>query len=106
MPTPEAGQEDAPAHVEIDAESDGASPRPSARPDGSTMRDSKGWDGKLRAPKATLIQNPDAISDPEYSDEDNVLPGEEIKADEGEKPMACPVLPSLLLTNTLPRLVG
>jgi len=46
-------------------------------------RDSKGWDGKLRVEKKTAMTNPEAISDPEYSDEENVLPGEEIAADEG-----------------------
>ncbi|KAL2125300.1 hypothetical protein VTJ04DRAFT_1665 [Mycothermus thermophilus] len=54
------------------------------------LRDSKGWDGKLRVPKSTTLANPEALSDPEYSDEDNVVPGEEIAADEdlldGEDP--------------------
>ncbi|KAL1843721.1 hypothetical protein VTJ49DRAFT_102 [Mycothermus thermophilus] len=54
------------------------------------LRDSKGWDGKLRVPKSTALANPEALSDPEYSDEDNVVPGEEIAADEdlldGEDP--------------------
>lgn len=30
-----------------------------------------------------VLSNPEAISDPEYSDDENVLPGEEISADEG-----------------------
>jgi protein phosphatase 1 regulatory subunit 7 len=48
-------------------------------------RDSKGWDGKLRVDRRPVtLSNPEAISDPEYSDEDNVLPGEQISADEGE----------------------
>jgi protein phosphatase 1 regulatory subunit 7 len=46
-------------------------------------RDSKGWDGKLRVEKKPVLQNPEAISDPEYSDEENILPGEQIDADEG-----------------------
>lgn len=46
-------------------------------------RDSKGWDGKLRVEKRPVMTNPEAISDPEYSDEENVLPGETISADEG-----------------------
>lgn len=46
-------------------------------------RDSKGWDGKLRVEKKTVLENPEAISDPEYSDDEHVLPGEEISADEG-----------------------
>ncbi|KAI1267591.1 hypothetical protein F5Y18DRAFT_378206 [Xylariaceae sp. FL1019] len=41
-------------------------------------RDSKGWDGKARIE----IQNPEALSDPEYSDDENVLHGEVIGADE------------------------
>lgn len=63
------------------------------------LRNSKGWDGKLRLPKrdasaaegtaegtvarATVtLANPEALSDPEYSDDDNVVPGEAIAADE------------------------
>ncbi|KAI0099262.1 hypothetical protein GGR51DRAFT_565081 [Nemania sp. FL0031] len=46
------------------------------------LRDSKGWDGKLRVNRSALVENPEALSDPEYSDENNVLPGEEINADE------------------------
>jgi protein phosphatase 1 regulatory subunit 7 len=59
---------------------------PSPRPDGETspgLRDSKGWDGKLRVPKSAVLANPEALSDPEYSDEDNVIPGDEVAADEG-----------------------
>lgn len=48
-----------------------------------TPTDSKGWDGKLRVDRRPVLQNPEAISDPEYSDEDHVVPGEEISADEG-----------------------
>jgi protein phosphatase 1 regulatory subunit 7 len=34
--------------------------------------------------KKTLeLANPEALSDPEYSDEENVAPGEVIEADEG-----------------------
>jgi hypothetical protein len=47
------------------------------------LRDSKGWDGKLRIDRTVTVQNPEALSDPEYSDEENVLPGESIGADEG-----------------------
>jgi len=46
-------------------------------------KDSNGWDGKLRVEKKTILSNPEAISDPEYSDEENILPGEQIGADEG-----------------------
>ncbi|KAL2112734.1 hypothetical protein VUR80DRAFT_6616 [Thermomyces stellatus] len=56
---------------------------------GQRLKNDKGWDGKLRVDRATLA-NPEALSDPEYSDEENVLPGEEISADEdlldGEPP--------------------
>ena len=48
------------------------------------MKDSKGWDGKLRVgdgPKA-IITNPEALEDPDYSDED-APPVEEIEAEEG-----------------------
>jgi protein phosphatase 1 regulatory subunit 7 len=57
-----------------------------------SLRDSKGWDGKLRMPPSATAQvvNPEALSDPEYSDEENVLPGDKIEADEdlfdGEDP--------------------
>lgn len=48
-------------------------------------RDPKGWDGKLRVEKRAevVLKNPEAVSDPEYSDDENVLPGEQISADEG-----------------------
>jgi protein phosphatase 1 regulatory subunit 7 len=49
-----------------------------------TPTDSKGWDGKLRLERRPVLHNPEAISDPEYSDEEHVVPGEEISADEGE----------------------
>ena len=62
-------------------------PRPD-RGDGPAspgMRDHKGWDGKLRIDRNALLQNPEALSDPEYSDDENVLEGQEISADEGRK---------------------
>lgn len=40
-------------------------------------------DDKTRVDRHLVLSNPEAISDPEYSDEENVLPGEEIRADEG-----------------------
>lgn len=47
------------------------------------MKDSKGWDGKLRVDRAALVTNPEAGEDPDnYSDED-VPPVEQIEADEG-----------------------
>ena len=50
--------------------------------DGSTPRDSKGWDGKSRVEKKTIHVNTDALSDPDFSDED-APPVEQIDADEG-----------------------
>lgn len=53
----------------------------------SPARSATGWDGKLRigkkVEKKLELANPEAISDPEYSDEENVVPGETIEADEG-----------------------
>ncbi len=72
--------EPSPHHIELVDEN------PSPRSDGEPspgLRNSKGWDGKLRVPKNALVANPEALSDPEYSDDENVLPGEEIPADEG-----------------------
>jgi protein phosphatase 1 regulatory subunit 7 len=48
---------------------------------GSGPRDSNGWDGKLRVEKKAILSNPEALSDPEYSDED-APPVEQIAADE------------------------
>lgn len=53
----------------------------------TTPRSSSGWDGKLRIEKGKdkklELVNPEALSDPEYSDDENVVPGEVINADEG-----------------------
>jgi len=49
---------------------------------GFTPRDSKGWDGKLRVDRRPVLANPEALSDPDYSDED-APPVEQIEADEG-----------------------
>lgn len=51
------------------------------------LRDSKGWDGKARVDRTAVLANPEALSDPEYSDDDNVVPGEELPADEGKEPL-------------------
>lgn len=48
----------------------------------SSLRDSQGWDGKLRVDKKAVVTNAEALSDPEYSDED-APPVEQIGADEG-----------------------
>lgn len=45
-------------------------------------QDGKGWDGKQRVKRKAVITNPEALSDPEYSDED-APPTEQIDADEG-----------------------
>lgn len=65
---------------------------PSPRHEGEaspSLRNSKGWDGKLRVPKNAVLANPEALSDPEYSDNENVIPGEEVDADEGSKTCRC-----------------
>jgi hypothetical protein len=48
----------------------------------ATMKDNNGWDGKLRVDQRAVITNPEALEDPEYTDED-APPVEEIDADEG-----------------------
>lgn len=47
------------------------------------LTNGKGWDGKLRIPGRVSLANPQALSDPEYSDDENVVPGDEIQPDEG-----------------------
>lgn len=47
------------------------------------LRNSKGWDGKLRVEKTAVLANPEVLSDPEASDDSNVIPGEQLPADEG-----------------------
>ena len=49
----------------------------------ASPRDSKGWDGKLRVDKRAVLANPEALSDPDNSDDEGP-PAEEIAADEGE----------------------
>lgn len=48
------------------------------------MKDSKGWDGKLRVERHASLDNPEALEDPDASDED-APPVEEIEADEGKQ---------------------
>ena len=57
-------------------EPNGNSPKP------STPHSKSGWDGKLRVNKQAVLANPEALSDPDYSDED-APPPEQIDADEG-----------------------
>lgn len=47
----------------------------------STPKSKSGWDGKLRVEKKATLANPEAIEDPDYSDED-APPVDEIGADE------------------------
>lgn len=73
-----------PLHVEV------VDDNPTERHNGDqspVLTNSKGWDGKLRVPGRATLANPEALSDPEYSDEENVVPGEEIEADEGKEYM-------------------
>lgn len=70
-------KETSPLHISVADDADGH------HKSGVTPRSSSGWDGKLRVEKKLELANPEALSDPEYSDEDQVLPGEEIEADEG-----------------------
>lgn len=51
-------------------------------PTSNTPKSKSGWDGKLRVNKQAVLANPEALSDPEYSDED-APPPEQIEADEG-----------------------
>lgn len=48
------------------------------------LHSKSGWDGKLRVDKEkkAVLANPEALSDPDYSDED-APPVDEIQADEG-----------------------
>lgn len=53
-------------------------------------RNAEGWDGKLRvgellsgSRRQAVLANPEALSDPDYSDPEQTLPGEVIDADEG-----------------------
>jgi hypothetical protein len=76
-------KETSPLHISVVDDADGQ------HKSGVTPRSSSGWDGKLRVEKKLELTNPEALSDPEYSDEEQVLPGEEIEADEG---MYCDLL--------------
>ncbi|TGJ84513.1 hypothetical protein E0Z10_g4225 [Xylaria hypoxylon] len=69
-----------PSHVEVPLNEDQPE-TPDTHPSNGP-RDSKGWDGKLRIDRNAVLQNPEALSDPEYSDDEHVVPGQEIGADE------------------------
>ena len=75
-----------PSHISIDAQAKESHDSDVAKSGTTTPKSSTGWDGKLRVEKKQLeLVNPDALSDPEYSDEENVAPGEVIEADEGSR---------------------
>ena len=53
-----------------------------ASPSGIDPQHRSHWDGKLRVEKKAVLSNPEALSDPDYSDED-APPVDRIQADEG-----------------------
>ena len=71
-----------PGHVDIQDDDPSTRSETQASP---VLRNSRGWDGKLRVPRSAFVTNPEALSDPEYSDDSNVLPGEELGPDEGTR---------------------
>ncbi|KAI0200847.1 protein phosphatase 1 regulatory subunit SDS22 [Astrocystis sublimbata] len=75
-----------PAEPHVDAAPAGESSAPTDHHATHQLTNSRGWDGKLRIDRRPAYANPEALSDPDYSDEDNVLPGEKINADEGIAP--------------------
>lgn len=96
MPGPiEKGNKTPERHIDI--QDDNPSPRADGQPSPS-LTNSRGWDGKLRVQRTPVLANPEAISDPEYSDDDNVIPGEEISADEGGRAR----YPAMLFRHTTP----
>jgi protein phosphatase 1 regulatory subunit 7 len=95
MPAP-VNKDGGDGHAHIEVPEEHAVPRS----DGESspgMKNSKGWDGKLRVPKSALLSNPEALSDPEYSDDDHVMNGEEIVADEGTSTPCTPFLDAPIL---------
>lgn len=75
---------DNPPHRHIELVDDNDIENKNAAEPSPALTNGKGWDGKLRVSGRASLANPEALSDPEYSDEDNVLPGGEIQADEGK----------------------
>ena len=65
--------------------SEESQPPDGSTPKSTTPKSKTGWDGKLRVNKQAVLANPEALSDPEYSDED-APPPEQIDADEGVCP--------------------
>ena len=70
---------------------------PPTSTNGTSLQDSKGWDGKLRVDRRAVVTNAEILSDPEYSDED-APPVEQIVADEGKYVFVCS---AFLLTGLL-----
>lgn len=69
-----------------DAATDGnTTPKSEGSHSHTGARSKSGWDGKLRVDKKAILTNSEALSDPEYSDED-APPVEELLADEGRQP--------------------
>ncbi|OLN81769.1 Protein phosphatase 1 regulatory subunit SDS22 [Colletotrichum chlorophyti] len=105
---PQTPTEQSPRHsprIELPEEEPG-----SPRTDGQTspgLRNSKGWDGKLRVQRTAVLANPEVLSDPE-SDDENVLPGEELPADEdlldGEDPSTDELIVSHARVSSIPAL--
>lgn len=78
-PNPDARHESPARHIELVEDEAHQVPPGQSSP---ALTDSKGWDGKLRVDRAPTIKNPEALVDSDYSDDENVLPGEPISADE------------------------
>lgn len=78
-----SSKEHTPPHITINEEEAAATNGHESPKSTGTPRSSSGWDGKLRIEKKLDLANPEALSDPEYSDDEHVLPGETIEADEG-----------------------
>ncbi|ORY57190.1 uncharacterized protein BCR38DRAFT_449888 [Pseudomassariella vexata] len=72
---------ESPRHIELADDENRSKDNTNGEPS-PALTDSKGWDGKLRIERNAVLQNHAALSDPEYSDEENVFPGDEISADE------------------------
>lgn len=95
MSTPQH-EETGTTHISLKDEDDSPSHHDATK-GSTTPKSSSGWDGKLRIEKKAQLVNPEAISDPEYSDEEQVLAGETIEADEGTIPS--PAISSFPLLN-------
>lgn len=63
---------------------DSANPHPTST--NGSLHSKSGWDGKLRVDntKKAVLANPEALSDPDHSDED-APPVDQIEADEGKR---------------------